>query len=242
MEPRHLRGKGPLLPFDSLWNADKDHLGLIVGFHDNEGTTVYGKMTRCREISPDLIQATIRHKNNSTSSHQLANNAPMRVLTQRKCPWCRTMFFPLHQDQHYCQPDHEAAQDTKCRATRKLLQHTCHKLGVTCLSPEKKTYLSQAAAVTGAKNSRRRYGTRLTPYLCVCERWHLGHPAKTPEWLGCGQIDPTTEHISRFLSAHGIDTSSKAFHAAAEDALEWYWADAPQELLSADPDPNVSAT
>lgn len=234
MEPRHLRGKGPLLPFESIWNADKDYLGLIVGFHDTENATVYGKMTRCHQLTPGLIQATVTHKNGNTSAHQLTVDAPMRILTQRRCPWCHTMFFPHHQDQRYCEPDHEAAQETKCRATRKLLQQTCHRIGVTCLSPDKKRYLSHAEAITGAKNSRRRYGTRLTPYMCVCERWHLGHSAKTPDWLGCGQIDPTVERIGRFLGAHGIDTHSKTFHAAATHALEWYWAEVPTELLTAE--------
>lgn len=239
MEPRQLRGKGPLLPFSSIWNTDKDYLGLIVGFHDTEGTTVYGKMTHCREINPGTIQATITHKNGTATGHQLTSDTPMRILTQRKCPWCCEMFYPRHQDQRYCEPDHEAAQETKCRATRKLLQQTCQRLGITCLSPKKKRYLSHAEAITGAKNSRRRFGSRLTPYMCVCERWHLGHQASTPEWLGCGQIEPTIERIGRFLNAHGIDTTTTGFRRAATDALEWYRTEAPQTLIRPASDSNV---
>lgn len=234
MEPRQLRGKGPMQPFESIWNADKDYLGLIIGFHDTDGATVYGKMTHCHEISPGLVQATVTHKNGSTSNHQLTADAPARILTQRKCPWCCAMFFPHHQDQRYCEPDHEAAQETKCRATRKLLKQACQRIGVTCLSPEKKRYFSQGEALSGAKNSRRHYGTRLTPYMCVCESWHLGRPAKTPGWLGCGQINPSIERIGHFLSAHGIDTHTPEFRTAAEEALDWYWTETPSGLLTAE--------
>lgn len=234
MTERHLRGKGPLLTFESLWSADKDYLGLIVGFHDLDGNTVYGKMIHCHEAGPGLIQATISHKNGTETHTQLALDAPMRVLTQRRCPWCGQMFYPRHQDQRFCEPDHEDAQTVKHRATRKLIQQTCHSLGVTCLCPEKRPYFSRAEALTGAKNSRRHYGTRLSPYLCICERWHLGHPTKTPEWLTSGTLAPTVERIGHYLESHGVDTADPRFRAAAEAALEWYATEVPQTLPGAE--------
>lgn len=232
MDQRHLRGKGPLLPFDAIWNSSKPYLGLIVGFHDHDGATVYGKVTQCQESALGTITATVTDKSGQKSGHRFPSDAPMRVLTQRKCPWCREMFHPHHQDQQHCTPDHAEAQDLKCRATRKLLQRTCRHLGVTCLSPSKKAYDSRPAALTGVKNSRRRHGTRLEPYLCICERWHLGHPSRSPQWRSCGKVDPTVEDIARFLSAHGLDTSTPLFERAAREALETYWDDGPEDILS----------
>ena len=230
---RRLRGKGPLLPFEALWDSKKPYLGLIVGFHDSDGATVYGKITQCRETTPGTVLATVTHKNGNKTAHHLASTTPMRVLTQRKCPWCQEMFHPRHQGQRHCTPAHEEAQELKCRATRKLLQRTCRRLGITCLHPEKKSYSSQDAALTGAKNSRRRHGTRLEAYLCICERWHLGHPSRTPRWRDCGTGDPTVDDIARFLSARGVDTSTPLFERAARDALEAYRDDAPRDILAA---------
>lgn len=232
MDQRTLRGKGPLLPFDALWNSDKPYLGLIVGFHDTEGTTVYGKIVQCRETTPGTILATVTHKNGNKTGHHFTNATLMRVLTQRKCPWCHQTFFPRHQDQRHCTPEHEESQELKCRATRKLLQRTCRRLGVLCLCPEKRSYASSSAAQTAAKNARRRHGSRLSPYLCICERWHLGHQTGTPQWRNCGTVDPTVDDIARFLSAHGLDTSTPLFQRAAHEALETYWDDGPREILS----------
>ena len=227
MRTRRLRGQGPQLPFETLWNTDKDYLGLIVGFHDLGGTTVYGKMTHCREATPGVIYATVLAKDGTTTAHQFPLDAPMRVLTQRKCPWCATMFFPRHQDQRFCEPDHEDAQEAKCQATRRLLQHTCHRIGVTCPCPHKKPYFTQAEALAGAKNARRRYNSHLQAYLCVCDRWHLGHPNKTPEWIGSGIISPSVPRIAHYLEAHGIKTNTPGFQSAAEEALAQYWDEAP---------------
>lgn len=231
MTARYLRGKGPLMAFRDIWNSSKTYLGLIVGFHNSHDTTVYGKITQCHEVSPDLIHATVTHKNGTTTHHHFAPDTPMRILTQRTCPWCSTTFFPRHQDQRYCQPDHESAHTTKQRATRKLLQQVCLRLGITCLHPTKKRYFSRQEAQTAAKHSRRRYGTKLAPYLCVCERWHLGHASKTPAWLGCGTLDPTVERIGAFLGAHGVDVETARFFEAAYAGLDWYETEAPRELL-----------
>lgn len=227
MHTRKLRGKGPQLPFDAIWNTDKDYLGLIVGFHDIDSNTVYGKMTHCREASPGLITATILSKDGTTTVHQLKSDAPMRVLTQRKCPWCATMFYPRHQDQRFCEPAHEAAKDAKCRATRKLLQRACHGIGVTCPCPSKRPYFSEGEALSGAKSARRRFNDRLSPYLCVCDRWHLGHPKKTPDWIGSGTIPPSVERIAYYFEAHGINTDDPNFERAATSALSQYWEEAP---------------
>lgn len=232
MDQRLLRGKGPLLPFDAIWNSEKPYLGLIVGFHDIEGETVYGKITQCRETSPGTILATVTDRDGAATGHTFDSRTSMRVLTQRTCPWCWESFYPSHQDQRHCTPTHQEAQDLKCLATRKLIQRTCLTMGVICLSPQKRSYSSLPAALTGAKNSRRRHGMRLKAYLCVCERWHLGHSSGTPQWRDCGRVDPTVDDIARFLSAHGLDTSTPMFERAAKEALETYWADDPQRVLA----------
>lgn len=229
---RHLRGRGPRLPFNQLWDSTKPYLGLIVGFHDTAGKTVYGKITECREDPLGKVLATVTHKNGEQTAHHLAGDTPMRVLTQRKCPWCCEMFYPHHQDQRHCSPRHEEAQELKGLATRKLLQDTCRRLGVTCLHPWKQSYASQASALTGAKNARRQYGTRLEPYMCVCDRWHLGHPTSTPRWRDCGTVDPTVEDLARFLSSRGVDTGTPRFQRAARESLAAYRRLDPENVLA----------
>ena len=66
---------------------------------------------------------------------------------------------------HYC--------SKACRNRNKRRKE--HGETLRCPTPDKRRYLAPEKAVEGADRANGQYGSGVTPYLCQCGVYHLGH-------------------------------------------------------------------